>query len=202
MVEAFGKIVKTIKCSNENIKITTPEDLAIAEGILRVRSNTFNDFRIGFGMDSHAFSENKEKPLILGSFVVPNETGLEADSDGDVVLHALFNAISQAIGDRSLGYYAIPLFKEKGITDSREYLKIMLDKLNSARYILNNAGITIEAKKPKLEQYSEKIRESLCSILKINQDRIGINFTSGDGLTSFGQGRGMQCFAVVTTQRI
>src|SRR3989338_8721326 len=65
LVEAFGQIVKTIKCSNENIKITTPEDLAIAEGILRVRSNTFNDFRIGFGMDSHAFSENKEKPLIL-----------------------------------------------------------------------------------------------------------------------------------------
>ncbi len=202
LVEALGQKVKIIRCSNENIKITTPEDLAIAEGILRMKSNAFNDFRAGFGMDSHAFSENKEKPLVLGGFVVPDEEGLEADSDGDVILHALFNAISQAIGERSLGYYATPLFREKGITDSREYLKIMLEKIESMDYCINNIGITIEAKKPKLERYSENIKESLSRILGIENGRIGLNFTSGDGLTAFGQGKGMQCFAIATTQRI
>ncbi|MBI2661288.1 2-C-methyl-D-erythritol 4-phosphate cytidylyltransferase [Candidatus Woesearchaeota archaeon] len=200
LVEAIGHKVKIVQCSNENIKITTPEDLKIAEGIMMKRSGISNDARIGFGMDSHAFSE-KEKPLILGGFTIPNEPGLEADSDGDIILHALFNAISQSIGERSLGYHATPLFKEKGVTDSREYLNIMLEKLDSMNFTINNIGITIEAKKPRLEQYSDKIRESLSTILKIKISQIGINYTSGDGLTAFGQGKGMQCFAVVTITR-
>lgn len=212
LVEALGHKVKIIKCSNENIKVTTPEDLDIAEGILvrrdmekkslfQGKSDFFSDLRIGFGMDSHAFSEKKEKPLILGGFVVPDEIGLEGDSDADVVLHALFNAISQSIGDRSLGYYSTPMFREKGITDSKEYIKIILNKLGSLNYTINNVGITIEAKKPRLEQYSELIKKSLSSILKINSNRIGLNFTSGDGLTDFGQGKGMLCFAVVIISR-
>ena len=205
LVEALGQKVKIIKCSNENIKITTPEDLVIAEGIMMKRNmgkkllfqEKSNFFRVGFGMDSHAFSK-QNKPLVLGGFIVPNETGLEGDSDADVILHALFNAISQSIGERSLGHYATPLFREKGIADSKEYIKVILDKLGLLNYAINNVGITIEAKKPRLEQYSENIKESLAFILGINKDKIGLNFTSGEELTAFGQGEGMQCFAVVT----
>ena len=197
IVESIGKKVKIVNCSYENIKITAKDDLNIAEGILMGRNNISNNFRMGFGQDSHAFSKDKNKKLILGGYILPGEIGLEADSDGDVILHALFNAISSAIGDRGLGYYADPMFK-KGIKDSRQYLKIMLEKLNQKNMKINNVSVAIEASKPRLEHHTDKLKNSLSEILNLSQDNIGITYTSGESLTSFGQGKGMQCFAVVS----
>jgi len=192
LVEALGKRVKIVPCSYENIKVTTEDDLGIAEKIMNTSA-----FRIGFGHDSHRFSPNKSKKLVLGGCVIPNEAGLEANSDGDLILHAMFNAISSAIGGKSLGYYADPMLK-KGITDSKEYLKIIFNKLNQKNLKINNVSISIEAKKPKLEKYTDEIKNSLAKILNTEKERIGITCTSGEGLTAFGQGKGMQCFVVVT----
>src|SRR3989338_1590509 len=186
LVEAIGRKVRIVPCSHENIKITTKDDLDIAEAIMMKKNNLAGSFRIGIGQDSHGFSKNKDKRLVLGGCIIPNESGLEADSDGDVILHALFNAISSAIGDKSLGFYADEMFK-KGIGDSKEYLKVILKKLNQKSIRINNVSISLEAKKPRLEKYSDKIKDSLSQILKIQEENIGITFTSGDGLTSFGQ---------------
>ncbi len=197
VVESLGKKVKIIECSYENIKITTQDDLKIAEGILMRRNNLSAGFRVGFGQDSHQFSGNKNKKLILGGYIITNEIGLEANSDGDIILHALFNAISQAIGERSLGFYADEMCK-KGITDSKEYLKAILSKLSQKNMKINNIGIMIEAAKPKLEKHTDKIKNSLSKILKLDKENIGITYTSGEELTSFGQGKGMQCFVIVS----
>ena len=198
LVERLGKKIKIVPCSYENIKITAKDDLSIAEGILMKENRVSGmDFRVGFGQDSHAFSKDKNKELLLGGYIIEDEMGLEADSDGDVILHALFNAISTSQGERSLGYYADEMCK-KGITDSREYLKVILSKLEEKNMILNNVSIMIEAAKPKLERYTEKIKDSLSKILGLEKNRIGLSYTSGDNLTTFGQGKGMQCFAIVT----
>jgi len=196
LVEALGKQVKIVDCSYENIKITIDDDLRIAEGILMKRYNTSN-FRMGFGQDSHKFSKNKNRQLILGGCIIPNEIGLEANSDGDVILHALFNAISSAIGKKSLGFYADPMFK-RGVTDSKEYLKVILNKLSKKNLKINNVSIMIEAKKPRLEAHTDNIKDSLSKILVLEKEKIGITYTSGDELTSFGQGKGMQCFVIVS----
>src|SRR3989338_7616733 len=196
LIEALGKKVKIVNCSYENIKITTPDDLRIADGILMGRSNAGTFFRVGFGHDSHKFSGNKNKKLILGGYAISSEIGLEANSDGDVILHALFNAVSSAIGEKSLGYYSDPMCK-KGITDSREYLKIILDKLSQKGMKISNVSVSIEAKKPRLEKYTERIKDSLSGILNIEKEKIGITYTSGENLTSFGQGKGMQCFVII-----
>ena len=201
VAESLGKKIKIVPCSYENIKITTEDDLRIAEGILmnRDRKNfsSKNFFRIGIGQDSHKFSNDKNKKLILGGHKIPDEIGLEANSDGDIILHALFNAVSSAIGEKSLGYYSDEMCK-KGITDSREYLKVILSKLNQKNMKINNASISIEAAKPKLEKHTDNIKNSLSKILKLEKENIGITCTSGEGLTAFGQGKGMQCFCVVT----
>ncbi len=154
--------------------------------------------RVGFGTDSHRFDENEKKPLILGGIKISEKGGLKANSDGDVILHALFNALSQACGGNSLGYYADPLFK-KGITDSREYLKVALELVENSGYRINNIGIMVEAKRPIIPLHIiEKMKESISSIVKINKSDIGITFTSGEGLTSFGKGEGILAQAVVT----
>ena len=187
LVERLGKEVKIVQCNRENIKLTTQEDLAIA-GLLK--SST----KVGIGQDSHRFT-NRKKQLVLGGVVIPGHKGLEADSDGDVLLHALFNAIAQAIGGKSLGHYATPMFK-KGITDSKEYLKVMLEKIKE--YRINNVGFMVEAKTPKIDVYSDDIKDKIADILGIKSEQVGITATSGEGLSEFGQGKGIQAFAVVT----
>jgi len=154
--------------------------------------------RIGFGTDSHRFEHKKEKPLILGGVKITNQNGLSANSDGDVVLHALFNAISQACGGESLGYYADPLLKE-GIVDSREYLKSALKMAKDLDYRINNIGVMIEAKRPYISMKdSKRMKKSIADIAEIDEDRIGITFTSGEGLTEFGRGKGIYVQAIVS----
>lgn len=192
LIERLGYKVKIVPCSEENIKITAKNDLDFVNKILR-------NGKVGFGQDSHKFT-NKAKPLILAGVVIPNEKGLMANSDGDVVLHSLFNAISQSIGEKSLGYYADDMCK-KGIKDSREYLKLILDKLKQKSYKINNVGIMIEARKPKIDMYEEKIKRSLSKLLNVKQDSIGITATSGEYLTPFGKGEAIQVFSIVSIRK-
>jgi len=194
MVEALGKKVKIVPCSYENIKITAKEDLEIAHGILNKSKSSV--FRTGMGQDSHRFSKDKNKKLVLGGFTI-DETGFDANSDGDVILHALFNAVSSTIGERSLGFYADEMCK-KGITDSKEYLKVILEKMRNSGFELNNVSIAIEASKPRLEKHTKSIKDSLSKILSLEKSKIGISYTSGEGLTDFGKGLGMQCLAYVS----
>jgi len=86
LVERLGKKVKVIECPYENIKITLPNDLLFGEKLLK-------HGRIGFGMDSHRFVKEGDKQLVIGGIPVEGK-GFDANSDGDVILHALFNAIS------------------------------------------------------------------------------------------------------------
>ena len=188
LVERIGGSVKIVYCPRENMKITEPYDLVYANKMI-------NASKIGIGQDSHKF--DKKKPLVLGSVKILDKDGFEANSYGDVILHALFNALSTAIGDRSLGFYADRMFKG-GITDSKKYLEFILDKVMGSNYKISNIAIMLEGKKPKIDEHIEKIKNALSKLLKIKKENIGIAATSGDGLTEFGKGLGMQCFVIVS----
>ena len=154
--------------------------------------------RVGFGTDSHRFEEKKKRPLILGSVRISDSGGLAADSDGDVILHALFNALSQACGGESLGHYAGPLFA-KGVTDSTKYLKVATDMVQSLGCRIGNVGIMVEAYRPRLSMADiGRMKTAIAGLLSIPAGDVGITFTSGDGLTSFGRGEGILVQAVVT----
>lgn len=202
LLERLGYTVKIVKGDYRNLKVTTPEDMLTAERFLfeRTGKSLGNKMicRVGLGHDSHAFvSGTNPKPLVLGGVRVEAHHGMDANSDGDVILHAIFNALTQALGEHSLGYYADPLYKEKGITDSREYLKIAHNMVTSRGYEIVNIGITVECKTPKLEPLSNLIRKSIARLLEADIEQIGINVSSGDGLTAFGKGEGIQAWAVV-----
>ncbi len=197
LVERLGKKVKVIPCSPENIKITLPNDLMFAEGILR-------DSRIGFGIDSHRFIDAKmddDKKLKLGGVEIQGHKGFLANSDGDVILHALFNAISQALGEHSISYYADEMH-EKGIDDSSEYMKVILKIMDERSYSIGNVGIMLEGKEPKILPIEDEIKESIAKILNVTEEKIGITATTGEGLSAFGKGLGMQCYCVVSLNKI
>lgn len=157
-------------------------------------------FRVGFGQDSHRFSKNSQKELILGGVLISGENGLEGNSDGDVVAHALCSALEQSIGGEAFSIYTDKMCKE-GIVDGAEYLKVAFSHIKEKGYIINNIGISFECQKPKIIPIASEIKEKLAAVLEISEDRIGINATSGEDLTPFGKGEGIQVFAIVSLMK-
>ncbi len=150
--------------------------------------------KVGIGQDSHKFDfEDKDKKLILGGITLEGPA-LKANSDGDVVLHAITNAISGVTCKNILGGAADKMC-EKGIIDSKEYVKEALKYLNEK---IEHISITIEGKRPKISPKVEEMRQSIAEILKIETTQVGITATTGEGLTEFGKGNGISVFAVLT----
>lgn len=157
-------------------------------------------FRVGIGQDSHKFVEiDDKKPLMIGGILIPNQLGLKANSDGDVILHALFNAFSSSVGGESLGFYADPMCLDQKITDSTEYLKVALNLVDNAGFVVNNISVAIEAKKPRFpKELTQKIQNNISKLCNIPADCVGITATSGEELTAFGKGDAIQVFAIIS----
>ncbi len=155
-----------------------------------------NDFRVGIGVDSHRFSKSK-RPLVLGGVEIAKTGGLSGKSDADVILHSLCNAVSSAIGGDSLSTWSDEMCKE-GITDSQKYLAHIFEVVSRKNYKVLNISISVEAKKPYLAlEVIKKMKSKIAQLLEINEMRVGITFTSGEGLTAFGRGLGIQSIAQV-----
>ncbi|MEK6821144.1 MAG: 2-C-methyl-D-erythritol 2,4-cyclodiphosphate synthase [archaeon] len=156
------------------------------------------EVRIGLGVDSHAFeTHSSERKLVIGGVVFLNHFALVGDSDGDVVLHALFNAIHSALGDRGLGFYFSKKDMVGDLTNSENILKKALQTLNASPYRLGNVSLTLECLTPRIEPQNEEIKHNLSRILGIPSSAIGLTSTSGDHLTRFGDGKGIYCQAQV-----
>lgn len=151
--------------------------------------------RIGLGQDSHRFSDSP-KPLVFGGVTFNDYLGLKGNSDADVLIHSLCNALSSAIGGESLSTWADDMCQQ-GIIDSREYLK-HINNIVSKDFVINNISISVEAQTPRLSSDQKSaVKQQLAILLHISTDQIGITYTSGEDLTSFGQKQGIQVFSTV-----
>lgn len=152
------------------------------------------------GQDSHRFLEGTVDPskegIMLGGFKVPFDRKFQANSDGDVILHAITNAVSGYTGVNILGGAADTLCLEKGIMDSRVYLEEALKYLGDASVV--HVSLTVECLRPKLKDHIPSIKKSVADILKIDPSHVGLTATTGEGLTGFGRGEGIQVFAIMT----
>ena len=153
---------------------------------------------VGLGQDSHRISEDKNKELIIGGVKFDEDYSIEGNSDGDVVLHAITNAVSSVTAVNVLGKIADEMC-QKGITDSREYLKKALSYMGDRKVI--HVAISIEAKRPKFAPKIEEMRKAIADILKIEPVHVGITATTGEGLTEFGKGNGIFVTAILTYEQ-
>lgn len=155
-------------------------------------------FRVGIGQDSHRFlPDDTTKLFVLGGVIFEDVPGLSADSDGDVIFHSICNAITSLTHVPILGGIAIELCRKDGITDSQVYLERALDTLKTQT--VQHVALTIEGKRPKIQSRIEEIRENIARVMKLDPSQVGLTATSGDGLTDFGCGEGLQCFCTLTT---
>ena len=156
-------------------------------------------YRTGIGQDSHRFEEeNTSKRCIIAGLEFNNVPGFSANSDGDVIFHALCNAITTVTGVPILGAIADKLCLKEGITDSEVFLKEALKTLGKQK--IAHISITLEGKRPKFKERTGEICSNIARVCGINPSQVGLMATTGEELTSFGKGEGVQCICIVTTE--
>ena len=154
------------------------------------------DIRVSIGQDSHRFAaDGTAGSCILGGAVFEDAPPFLANSDGDVVLHAVTNAVSGITCRNILGARADAMCRA-GITDSREYLEVAMKDLAKAGFEAVHLSVTIEGKRPKISPKADEMRSSIAKLLGIGEDCVGITATTGEGLTAFGRGEGVSVFCV------
>lgn len=153
--------------------------------------------KVAIGQDSHRIDyENQEKKLMLGGIEFQENFSILANSDGDVVLHAITNAVSGITCQNILGKIADDMC-QNGITNSEEYLKEALKYLQEK---IVHLSISIECKTPKITPKIPEMRKNIARILKIQETAVGITATTGEGLTGAGKGEGISVFACLTVE--
>ena len=154
--------------------------------------------KVAIGQDSHRIDyNNSSKKLILGGIEFEEDYSIIANSDGDVVLHAITNAISGITCKNILGNTTDDMCNKKGIKNSEEYVKEALKYLKEK---IIHVSISIECKLPKINPKVEEMRKNIARILNINKNCVGITATSGEGLTEFGKGNGINVFVCITVE--
>jgi 2-C-methyl-D-erythritol 2,4-cyclodiphosphate synthase len=151
--------------------------------------------RIGQGFDAHRFSESGR--LVLGGVVIPFEKGLEAHSDGDVVIHALCDAILGGLALGDIGQH----FPDSSATyagiDSRILLRQVAGLMQQARYQINNLDITIIAQVPKLAPHLPAMQDILASDLQTSRENVSLKATTTEQMGFTGRGEGIAAMAIV-----
>ncbi len=154
--------------------------------------------RIGLGIDFHCFvSKLTKRTLILGGFPIENEIPLQGHSDADIILHSLADAILGALAKGDIGEYFPDTAAENKNLSSKIILDFSLKEMVEAGYAISNVDITLVTEIPKINRYKLGIRQSLKRILKLPQDRIGLQSTTSEKMGAIGRKQGMMCLANV-----
>ena len=157
-------------------------------------------FRVGYGYDVHRLAEGES--LWLGGILVPHHKGTVAHSDGDVLIHALCDAMLGAVKLRDIGYHFPDNSDDfKGI-DSKELLDKVNGLIKGKGYQIGNADMTIAAQEPKLKDFIPLMEKKLGEVLGISPDSISIKATTTERLGFEGREEGISAHAVVLLTKI
>ena len=169
--------------ASENIKLTYAKDFRPTA-------------RCGFGVDTHAFGKAQDY-IVLAGVKIPSESGLIAHSDGDVLVHALMDALLSAAGLRDIGYYFPDTDVQWKNASSMGMLSRVMDIIKEKGYLVQNVSIAIQAEKPRLAKYIDEMKNALSSALKIDPTAVGISAGTNEGLGYIGEGKGITVNAYV-----
>ena len=198
LMERMGYAVYLTEGDVENIKLTTPEDMLLAEQVLAKRGAAKKEgpsmIRIGHGYDVHRLVEDRK--LILCGVHVPYTLGLLGHSDADVAYHALTDALLGAAAMGDIGrHFPDTDPKYKG-ADSGVLLDHVMELIFAKGYVGGNVDVTIICQRPKLKDYIEQMRENVAAHLKVELDCVNVKATTTEKLGFEGEGLGISAHAV------
>ena len=214
LAERAGCQVRAVEGSEDNLKITTAEDVEKAELILRRRSGEtprgqqdagektgwFPQLpRTGIGFDVHAFAENRK--LILGGVEIPYEKGLAGHSDADVLVHAIMDALLGACALRDIGYYFPDTDPAYEGADSMVLLSRVRELLEKDSWQIVNVDAVVMAQAPKLSPHIGQMKQNIASVLALPEDAVGVKATTTERLGFTGRKEGIAVQAVASVIR-
>jgi len=196
LVERLGVPVRLTRGDRRNIKLTTPEDMKMAEAFLE---RDFPTLRVGQGYDVHRLVEGRD--LILCGVKVPHTLGLLGHSDADVALHALMDAMLGAMALGDIGkHFPDTDEKYRGIS-SMTLLEHVTCLLHQHRARVANCDVTIVAQKPKLLPYIPAMRENIAAVLQLPLDRVNVKATTTERLSFEGHEEGISAQAICLVEQ-
>lgn len=194
LMEKAGVAVQLICGSEQNLKLTTPEDIALANAILHERKREVPAMRIGHGYDVHRFVENR--PLILGGVNIPFERGLDGHSDADVLTHAVMDALLGATALGDIGKLFPDTDPAYAGADSVKLLQEVIRRVTDAGYTISNIDATVLAQKPKLKDFIPQMQIKLAAACGVQPEQISVKATTEEGLGFTGRMEGIAAHAV------
>jgi 2-C-methyl-D-erythritol 2,4-cyclodiphosphate synthase/2-C-methyl-D-erythritol 4-phosphate cytidylyltransferase len=196
-MERLGMDAVLVAGSPFNIKVTRPEDLPAAVRILTTAEASA--MRIGQGFDVHAFGPGDH--VVLGGVRLAHSQGVVAHSDGDVIIHALCDAILGALGQGDIGQHFPDSDPRYRGADSRVFLREVAARMRAAGLELVNADVTVLAEAPRIAKHRLTMAAALAADLGAATERINIKATTTERLGSIGRGEGLAAMAVVLLDR-
>lgn len=192
LVEKLGIKVRVVPSSYKNNKITTPEDLIFAEALLE---NSVI-YRTGFGFDLHRLEPGRK--LFIGGAEIPHTKGFLGHSDGDLVLHALCDAVLGALCAGEIGILFPPTDESiKGIS-SVKIVKKVLEIVRSHHAQIEHIDATIITQEPKIKPHYETVRKSLAEVFEMPLENVSFKSKSHEHVGEIGRGEAAMCHAVAT----
>lgn len=152
--------------------------------------------RIGFGYDSHVFTD-AAKPLVLGGVLIPDSPGLKAHSDGDVLIHAVIDALFGAAALGDIGSHFPDTDAAWKGADSALLLETAMAEVRAAGHQLGNLDITVICERPRLRPHVEAIRARLARILGVDVAQVSVKGKTNEKMDDVGAGKGIVVHATV-----
>ncbi len=204
LLERIGGLSRLIPCEQDNIKITTAEDLPIAEAIANrldakpAPAAELPPWRIGTGFDAHTLVP--ERKLILGGVEIPYALGLLGHSDADVLLHAVMDALLGACALGDIGrHFSDKDPKYAGISSLLllEYTREIMEK---AGFVPGNVDVTLIGQRPKIAPYAAEMRTNIAQALRIDESLVNVKATTTEKMGFCGRGEGLAAEACATVR--
>jgi 2-C-methyl-D-erythritol 4-phosphate cytidylyltransferase / 2-C-methyl-D-erythritol 2,4-cyclodiphosphate synthase len=192
-VERMGLRPALVQGSPFNVKITRLADLAVASNILRMTQEM--PMRVGQGFDVHAFGEGDH--VMLGGVRIAHPQGVVAHSDGDVVIHALCDAVLGALGEGDIGRHFPDSDPKYRGADSRVFLREVAARMQAAGLRLVNADVTVLAEAPRIAAHRAAMAANLAADLGVPAQLINVKATTTERLGFIGRGEGLAALASV-----
>jgi 2-C-methyl-D-erythritol 4-phosphate cytidylyltransferase/2-C-methyl-D-erythritol 2,4-cyclodiphosphate synthase len=192
LLEAAGEMVAVVAGSDDNVKLTFPEDLVRLERLLAVPLYP----RVGTGFDVHAFEARR--PLVLCGVTIAHDRGLAGHSDADVGLHALCDAIYGALAEGDIGRHFPPSEAAWKDADSARFLVHAAGRIAARGGRLANADVTLICEQPKITPHAPAMIARLAALLGVGEGCISVKATTTERLGFTGRGEGIAAQAVAT----
>ncbi len=195
VAEAVGLAPLLVAGSEDNLKVTTTEDLVAAERLIAARQG---DVRVGQGFDAHCFAPGDH--VWICGVRIPHDASLAGHSDADVGLHALTNAVLGAIGAGDIGMHFPPSDPQWRGAASDRFLRDAADLVRARGGAIAAADVTIICERPKIGPHRSAMIERVAAILGIASARVSVKATTTDRLGFTGRGEGIAAQAVATVR--